>query len=97
MVKKHARGRHQDHIDDGPKSIKDLVEPLLPRVHAPTLLIVGGQDNPVLERNQRVFEKLGAREKKITVIDGATHLFEEPGAMEEVARLASAWLVGRLS
>lgn len=75
----------------------DWVEPRLPGVHAAALLIVGGHDSLTLERNQRVFEQLGSAEKKIMVIEGAGHLFEESGAMERVAQLASDWLSRHLS
>jgi pimeloyl-ACP methyl ester carboxylesterase len=59
-------------------------------VRAPTLLIVGGADEFVLELNQRALELLQT-EKRLVIVPGATHLFEEPGALEEVARLAADW------
>ena len=68
----------------------DLAGDSLPRVRAPTLLIVGGADEPVISLNQRAFEHLRCS-KRMTIIPGATHLFEEPGAIEEVAALASSW------
>jgi putative phosphoribosyl transferase len=68
----------------------DLAAGALPRVRAPTLLIVGSLDRLVLELNQQAFEQLPA-EKQLVVVTGATHLFEEPGALEEVARLATEW------
>jgi len=68
----------------------DLAGASLSRVRAPTLLIVGGRDDPVIEMNQEAFERLRC-EKKLEIIPGATHLFEEPGALEEVARLARDW------
>jgi putative phosphoribosyl transferase len=68
----------------------DLAGDELLRVRAPTLLIVGGNDLPVLALNQEALQRLPA-EKKLVVIPGATHLFEEPGALEEVARLAAEW------
>jgi putative phosphoribosyl transferase len=74
----------------------DLAEQALERVQAPTLLIVGGDDTVVLELNQLAFDRLRA-EKEISVIPGATHLFEEPGALEVVARLARAWFQHRLT
>ena len=74
----------------------DLAGPALPRVQAPTLLIVGGNDAPVIELNQSALEQLGAKEKELVIIPRATHLFEEPGALEEVARLAADWFAGRL-
>ncbi len=65
------------------------------RVKAPTLLIVGGRDVPVIQMNQEAFAELRC-EKRLEIIPGATHLFEEPGALEEVARLARAWFVQHL-
>jgi putative phosphoribosyl transferase len=73
----------------------DLAGPALPRVAAPTLLIIGGSDHPVIGMNQEALEQLHG-EKKLEVVPGATHLFEEPGALEEVARLAADWFVRRL-
>lgn len=68
----------------------DLAGPVLHRVQAPTLLIVGGHDVGVLELNQGALARLdGLRD--IQVIRGATHLFEEPGALEQVSRLAAGW------
>jgi len=69
----------------------DLAGPALPRVQAATLLIVGGNDVPVIGLNREALAALGAREKQLVIVPGATHLFEEPGTLEEVARLASAW------
>jgi pimeloyl-ACP methyl ester carboxylesterase len=60
-------------------------------VKAPTLLIVGAADVQVLELNRRALELLGAAEKRLEIVPGATHLFEEPGALEQVAKLATAW------
>jgi dienelactone hydrolase len=68
----------------------DLAGDALSRVRAPALLIVGGNDGPVIRMNRDAFEQLGT-EKKLEIIPGATHLFEEPGALEEVAKLARAW------
>jgi putative phosphoribosyl transferase len=68
----------------------DLAEDALPRVKAPTLLIVGGEDFQVIEMNRAALKALKA-EKSLMIVPGATHLFEEPGALEEVARLASDW------
>jgi pimeloyl-ACP methyl ester carboxylesterase len=68
----------------------DLAGAALPRVRAPTLLIVGALDRVVLELNQHALELIPA-EKQLVVVPGATHLFEEPGALEEVARLATEW------
>ena len=68
----------------------DLAGSALQRVRAPTLLIVGSLDRVVLELNQQALEQLRA-EKQLVVVTGATHLFEEPGALDEVARLAAEW------
>jgi putative phosphoribosyl transferase len=68
----------------------DLAGPALPLVRAPVLLIVGGADEVVLGLNRQAFEQLET-EKRLVVVPGATHLFEEPGALEEVARLAAEW------
>lgn len=68
----------------------DLVLPVLPRVKAPTLLIVGGLDTAVVEFNRQAFVRLDCV-KELRIVPGATHLFEEPGTLEEVARLASEW------
>ena len=68
----------------------DLAGPALTRVRAPTLLIVGGNDAPVIELNQAALALLKT-EKRLVIIPGATHLFEEPGALDEVARLAREW------
>jgi putative phosphoribosyl transferase len=73
----------------------DLAGDALPLVKAPTLLIVGGDDLPVIGMNEEAFAQLQA-EKELRIVPGATHLFEEPGALEEVARLAAAWFVGHL-
>lgn len=68
----------------------DLAGPALSHVYAPTLLIVGGADVPVISMNEEALAKLRV-EKQLVVVPGATHLFEEPGALEEVARLALDW------
>ncbi len=68
----------------------NLAAPYLPYVKAPTLLIAGGDDEPVIKVNQETYEQLRC-EKEMVLIPGATHLFEEPGALEEVARLAAEW------
>jgi dienelactone hydrolase len=65
---------------------------VLARVAAPTLLLVGGNDDVVLELNQRALAAMTC-EKRLDVVPGATHLFEEPGALEQVATLAAEWLV----
>ncbi len=68
----------------------DLAGSALSRVKAPTLLIVGGNDIPVIGMNQEALAQLRT-EKQLEIIPGATHLFEEPGALEKVAELASQW------
>ena len=68
----------------------DLAGPAFARVEAPTLLIVGGDDTPVIELNRAALAQLRC-EKRLVIVPGATHLFEEPGALEEVARLARQW------
>ena len=68
----------------------DLAMEFLSSVTAPTLLIVGALDTIVLERNRKALERLGGP-KELAVIDGATHLFEEPGTLEQVADLAAKW------
>jgi putative phosphoribosyl transferase len=70
----------------------DLAETYLPSVSAPTLLIVGGWDEPVIEMNRTAFELLIC-EKKLVIVPGATHLFEEPGTLEQVANHACAWFL----
>jgi dienelactone hydrolase len=74
----------------------DLAGAALRRVTAPTLLIIGSEDAFVLELNRRALDELAAREKEIAIVSGATHLFEEPGALEEVARLAADWFTVHL-
>jgi putative phosphoribosyl transferase len=69
----------------------DLAGSALARVLAPTQLIVGGRDAPVIELNRAALAELRCQ-KRLDIVPGATHLFEEPGALEEVARLARAWL-----
>jgi dienelactone hydrolase len=68
----------------------DLAGEHLPNVKAPTLLIVGGDDTQVLELNRQASQQM-TTEKKIVVVPGATHLFEERGKLEEVSRLAIGW------
>ncbi|HEU4383444.1 MAG TPA: phosphoribosyltransferase family protein [Anaeromyxobacteraceae bacterium] len=65
-------------------------DPALAAVRAPVLLLVGGRDEPVEVLNRRALERLPG-EKKLVVVPGATHLFEEPGALEAVAELAAGW------
>ena len=73
----------------------DLAGDSLSRVQAPTLLIVGGNDIPVIGMNREAMEQMHV-EKELEIVPGATHLFEEPGALEEVARLAAEWFVHHL-
>jgi putative phosphoribosyl transferase len=73
----------------------DLAWPALPRVVAPTLLIVGGNDVQVIRLNQAALAQLRC-EKQLVIVPGATHLFEEPGALDEVARLAREWFLRHL-
>jgi dienelactone hydrolase len=68
----------------------DLAMEALPRVQVPTLLIVGGNDDMVIDLNRDAYQHLRA-EKELVIVPGATHLFEEPGKLEEVARLAVHW------
>jgi putative phosphoribosyl transferase len=74
----------------------DLAGPALARVEAPTLLIVGGDDTPVIELNRAALAQLRC-EKRLVIVPGATHLFEEPGALDEVARLARQWFERHLA
>ena len=69
----------------------DLAGDALAAVLAPTLLLVGGEDKPVIELNEQALTQLGCQEKKLLIVAGATHLFEEPGTLEEVAGLAAEW------
>ena len=69
----------------------DLAGDALPRVVAPTLLIVGGLDTEVIGLNEMALRRLGSHEKQIEIVPGATHLFEEPGTLEVVSRLTAAW------
>jgi putative phosphoribosyl transferase len=74
----------------------DLARDCLPAVKAPTLLIVGGNDDVVIELNEQALRLLRCP-KELVVIPGATHLFPEPGALEEVSRLAKEWFVRYLA
>ena len=77
----------------------DLAAGALPRVKAPTLLIVGGRDDLVIDLNERALDELKC-EKRLEIVPGATHLFEEPGTLDAVISLAAAWFVrflGRVS
>ncbi len=76
----------------------DLAGPALPKVKAPTLLIVGGNDEVVLELNEQALEQMPeGSEKKLAIVPGATHLFEEPETLELAARLARDWFQTHLS
>ncbi|MBI5231061.1 MAG: dienelactone hydrolase family protein [Coriobacteriales bacterium] len=75
----------------------DLAGDALPRVTSPTLLIVGGLDTQVIELNRMAFAQLASPEKRIEIVPGATHLFEEPGTLEEVGGLAADWFREHLS
>ncbi len=74
----------------------DLAEEALERVHAPTLLVVGGADDVVIDLNQVALARLSC-EKQMEIVPGATHLFEEPGALEQAAELAAAWFEAHLA
>jgi dienelactone hydrolase len=74
----------------------DLAGEALRLVQAPTLLIVGGNDAPVIELNRSAAEKLHC-EVRLHIVAGATHLFEEAGAMDEVQRLTADWFLARLA
>jgi putative phosphoribosyl transferase len=69
----------------------DLAGDALELVQVPTLLIVGDDDEPVIGMNREALAKLKSPDKKLVIVPGATHLFEEPGTLEEVARLAAEW------
>jgi putative phosphoribosyl transferase len=73
----------------------DLAGDYLPNVNAPTLLIVGGHDDVVIKLNEQALQLLRCP-KELVIVPGATHLFEEPGTLEEVARLAKEWFVRHL-
>jgi dienelactone hydrolase len=74
----------------------DMAGPVLGQVRAPTLLIVGGHDAEVVELNEQAFAKLKC-EKSLEVVPGATHLFEEPGALDQVIDLAGRWFIRHLA
>jgi len=73
----------------------DLAGAALPRVEAPTLLIVGERDHAVIDMNRHALDQMTC-EKRLEIVPRATHLFEEPGTLDEVARLARDWFVGHL-
>lgn len=70
----------------------DLVFPFLSKVRAPTLLIVGERDPIVIDMNKAAYDRISSQ-KDLVIVPGATHLFEEPGTLEEVAELATRWFV----
>jgi putative phosphoribosyl transferase len=74
----------------------DLAGDALPLVKAPTLLVVGGRDYQVIGMNREALAQLRC-EKRLEIVPGATHLFEEPGTLEQVARLAADWFVTHLA
>src|SRR6266403_3534940 len=74
----------------------DLAGQALPKVKAPTRLIVGGEDHVVIDLNEQARAQMKC-ECKIEIVPGATHLFEEPGALEKVAKLASDWFIGHIA
>lgn len=71
----------------------DLAGAALPKVTAPTLLIVGGDDEPVIELNEEAKAQMHAAHVELEIVPGATHLFEEPGTLEQVEQLAGDWFV----
>lgn len=73
----------------------DLAGAALPKVKAPTLLIVGGDDIPVIRMNQEAYEQMTC-ERRMEIVPGASHLFEEPGTLERVAELARDWFIQHL-
>lgn len=73
----------------------DLALDVLPSVEAPTLLLVGSLEGPVIEMNERAHAALGGK-KRLIVVEGAGHLFEEPGTLDEVVRYAADWFLVHL-
>jgi putative phosphoribosyl transferase len=73
----------------------DLALDALPAVRAPTLLLVGSRDGPVVGMNERAFDALRS-EKRLVIVEGAGHLFEEPGTLDEVVRHATKWFLDHL-
>jgi pimeloyl-ACP methyl ester carboxylesterase len=63
----------------------------LSAVRSPTLLIAGGDDEPVIGLNEAALSRLGSKVKELVIVPGASHLFEEPGKLDEVAQLAAGW------
>lgn len=89
-----AAARHPEHVSAvvSRGGRPDLAGPSLAAVRAPTLLIVGGADETVLQLNEKSYEALTC-EKSLSIVPGATHLFEEPGALDDVARRAARWFL----
>jgi putative phosphoribosyl transferase len=75
----------------------DLADDALHSVRAPTLLIVGGDDEPVIGMNRSALGQLRCSEKKLVIVPGATHLFEELGTLEKVAQAAAEWFAGHFA
>jgi len=75
----------------------DLAGPYLQRVKAPTLLIVGSYDTPVIAMNRAALSQLRVEPKELLIVPRATHLFEEPGTLEQVAELAATWFQRHLA
>jgi dienelactone hydrolase len=71
----------------------DLAGSALPKVKAPTLLIVGGHDEPVIEMNEQAKAQMRSAHVDLKIVPGATHLFEEPGTLEQVEQLPGDWFV----
>lgn len=69
----------------------DLAGPALPRVTQPTLLIVGSADMPVIGMNEEALAQMTQPESRLEIVPGASHLFEEPGTLEQAAGLARDW------
>jgi putative phosphoribosyl transferase len=74
----------------------DLAGSALPKVKAPTLLIVGGYDEPVIDLNEQAKAQMRSAQVELKIVPGATHLFEEPGTLEQVEQLAGDWFVRHL-
>lgn len=74
----------------------DLAGAALPLARAPSLFVVGGEDRVVIDLNECALERLGSAEKEMRIVPGASHLFEETGALEEVARLSGEWFLRHL-
>jgi len=75
----------------------DLAAPVLDRVSSPTLLLVGSLDGVVLKLNRQALERIAAPTKELRIIPGATHLFEEPGKLDQVGRAAAEWFSKHLA